>query len=115
MSPLDGVPLAAFESQLLIACGSPPDSCWMICQMRCASASVTLMPCLRSSSMACLIHSCTLPGGGPPAGGPPLIGPEKLLAPPPPPTPPPLESPPPPPPPPPPLPVWACAVDEPLC
>src|SRR6266498_5055252 len=69
--PFDGVPFAAFESQLLIAWGLPPDSCWMICQMRWASASLTLMPCLRSSSIACLIHSCTLPGGGPPAGGPP--------------------------------------------
>src|SRR6266496_3007260 len=57
--PFDGVPFAAFESQLLIAWGLPPDSCWMICQMRWASASLTLMPCLRSSSIACSIHSCT--------------------------------------------------------
>ena len=33
MRPLDGVPLAALESQVLMACGFPPDSCWMIRQM----------------------------------------------------------------------------------
>src|SRR6476469_5301616 len=96
INPFDGVPFAAFESQLLIACGLPPDSCWMICQIRWASASLTLMPCLRSSSMACLIHSCTFPGGAPPAGGPPdePMPPPPPLKPPPPRPPPPCDEPP---------------------
>src|SRR5689334_21255410 len=101
--PLDGCPAAALESQLFIACGLPPDSCWMICQMYWASASLTLTPFWRRISIACLIHSWTLPGGGPPAGGPPL---EPSPPPPPPlPPPPPKLAPPPPPEPEPPLPL----------
>src|SRR5947207_10246812 len=78
------------QSQLFMAWGLPPDSCWMISQMYWASASLTLMPLARRMSIASLIHSWTLPGGGPPAGGPPL-GPR-------PPPPPPWKAEPPPPP-----------------
>src|ERR1700716_1200266 len=84
MSPLDGCPAAALESQLLMAFGLPPDSCWMIVQILLMSASVTGTPFACRIFMASLIHCWTLPGGGL-DGGPPL-GPRP---PPPPPLPPP--------------------------
>src|SRR5690606_37899237 len=69
--PFDGVPLAALESQSLIARGSPPDSCSMIVQIWSMSSSVTGIPFCCRILMPSLIHCSTLPGGGP-AGGPPL-------------------------------------------
>ncbi|HEX5118766.1 MAG TPA: hypothetical protein VFW65_26585 [Pseudonocardiaceae bacterium] len=79
------------QSQLLIAFGLPPDSCWMIVQMSLAFSSLAGTPLASRTLMASWIHSWTLPGGGL-DGGPPL-GPR----------PPPLKPPPPPPPP----PLWA--------
>src|SRR5690606_39826602 len=82
ISPLDGVPLAALESQSLIACGSPLDSFSMIVQISSMLSSVTGTPLACRIRMASRIHSSTLPGGGPLVGGPPL-GPSPPLCPPP--------------------------------
>src|SRR5882757_6063982 len=106
IKPLDGCPACALESQLFIALGFPPDSCWIIVQMSLAFNSLAGTPFCSRIWIASWIHCWTLPGGGL-DGGPPL-GPRPPPPPPPPPPlePPPLEPPPPPwlPPPPPPPP-----------
>src|SRR5699024_6454220 len=99
MRPLDGVPAAALLSQSLMACGSPADSCSMICQISSMLSSDTGTPFSCRILIALVIHCSTLPGTGP-DGGPPLE-PAPPAAPPPPPTsPPPPASPAPQPPPP---------------
>src|SRR5882757_3010610 len=92
IKPLDGCPACALESQLFIALGFPPDSCWIIVQMSLAFNSLAGTPFCSRIWIASWIHCWTLPGGGL-DGGPPL-GPR------PPPPPPPLAPPPLPPPPP---------------
>src|SRR5437763_7989352 len=71
--PLDGWPALALESHRLIACGLPPDSCWMIAQMSFSLIFEVSTPFSWRIFIASSIHSLTWPCGAgppPPPGGP---------------------------------------------